>query len=140
LEVIDELLAETASVTGAETDLLLELRWQLSRRTDAEEALRTFCEFRRRMEPGYYLACFRIRRWLENHLLSRVRPSPAAAESLRPVKLDFYCVEAIRRASLCSALGPSALLVAPRVQFTFRTLAAPVAVSKAANTSVTSHA
>ena len=121
LEVIDELLSlRGGGVTGEETDSLLDLRWKLRQRTEAEAALRIFCDLRRRMESRHYLAFFRIRRWLENHLLAAVRICPAAVVNEVPVKLDHYCVEPIRRQCLCASLGRGSVLLAPRLQFVFR--------------------
>lgn len=125
LEVIDELLSSHGSqVAGEEVDLLLDLRWQLRQRADAEHVLRLFNDLRIRMERRHYLAFFRIRRWLENHLVASVQLCPAAEPHLVPVKLDRYCVEAIRRICLCSALGRGSVLIAPRVRFAFRSVAA----------------
>ncbi|MBN9692195.1 MAG: hypothetical protein J0M24_18270 [Verrucomicrobia bacterium] len=121
LEVIDELLARTDSVRGEDADLLLDLRSWIRRREDAEAVLRTFCELRRRLEHREYLAFFRLRRWLENHLIAEVRVCPAAEPRPVPVRLQYFCLEAIRRASLCSALGSGEPLLAPRVQFVYRT-------------------
>ena len=121
LDVIDELLAAASGVTGDEVDRLLDLRWQLRQQRDPEAALRLFCELRLQMEQRHYLAFFRIRRWLENHLVASVRLCPAAAPHTVPVKLDHYCPIAIRRMCLCSALGNGSVLLAPRLEFQFRT-------------------
>jgi hypothetical protein len=133
LEVIDELLGQPGAITGDDADLLLDLRWQLRQGRDAEAALRLFCELRLRLEQQHYLAFFRIRRWLENHLVAAVRICPAAEPHVVPVKLDHYCVEAIRRVCLCAALGRGAVLLAPRLQFEFQHLTAPVPVFAAAH-------
>lgn len=125
LEVIDELLGlPRPLVSGEEVDLLLDLRWQLRRRTEGEAALRLFCDLRRRMERRHYLAFFRLRRWLENQVVVEVRECPAAEGRSLPVRLDHYCVEAIRRVGLCASLGRGAVLLAPRLQFKFRPVAA----------------
>lgn len=132
LEVVDELLGmPRLSVSGEEVDLLLDLRWQCRQRTDGEATLRLFCDLRRRMERGHYLAFFRLRRWLENHVVAEVRVCPAPEVHAMPVRLDHYCVEAIRRVSLCGSLGRGAVMLAPRLQFRFRPVAAtrPVLVS-----------
>jgi len=126
MEVIDDLLAEPGAVSGEEMDQLLDLRWHLRHRTDADASLRIFCDVRRRMENRHYLAFFRIRRWMENHLLAEVRLCPAAEPRLVSVALDHYCVEALRRVCLCTALGQGAVLLAPRLRFTFRPQVAPV--------------
>jgi hypothetical protein len=117
--VIDELLSRQGGVSGEDMDHLLDLRWHLHQEKDAEGTLRLFCELRLRMEQRHYLAFFRIRRWLENHLVAAVRTSPDAPAHHVPVALNFYCVEAIRRATLCAA-GRQAALVSPRLSFGFR--------------------
>ena len=130
LEVIDGLLGlPRTAVSGEEVDLLLDLRWQLRRRTEAEAALRLFCDLRRRMETRHYLAFFRLRRWLENQVEAAVRVCPAADARAVPVKLDHFCVEAIRRVCLCASLGRGAVLLAPRLGFRFRAAAAAVAMA-----------
>ena len=121
LEAIDELLGlPRAVVSGEETDLLLDLRWQLGRRTEAEAALRLFCDLRRRMEGRHYLAFFRLRRWLETQMVARVRACPAAAADEVAVRLDHYCVEAVRRACLCASLARGTVRLVPRLEFAFR--------------------
>lgn len=126
LEVIDELLrGDRETVRGAEADLLLDLRWQLRQRTEAETALRLFCDLRRRMEGRHYLAFFRIRRWLENHLVAVARVCPAGEALEVSVRLNHYCVEAVRRACLCASLGRGSVLLAPRLGFVFRPLGRP---------------
>lgn len=130
LEVIDELLSQRRAVSGEEVDHLLDLRWQLRQRTNAEQALRLFADLRLRMEHRHYLAFFRIRRWLENHLVASVQLCPAAEPHLIPVKLDRYCVEAIRRSCLCTALGRGSVLIAPRVRFAFQTIPTVLEVTK----------
>jgi len=119
---IDRLLSERGAVSGSETDLLLDLRWHLRQRTDAEETLRLFCMLRRIMEQRHYLAFFRIRRWLENHILVAVHPCPAAEPVYGRLKLDHYCIEAVRRGCLCASLKSGVALLAPRVRFAFRPL------------------
>lgn len=123
LQVIDALLARPGAISGQEMDRLLDLRWQLRHRADAEAALRLFCELRLRLETRHYLEFFRLRRWLENHLVAAVRLCPAAAAQVVGVRLDHYCVEAIRRATLCAALGRGTVLLVPRLTFGFRAAA-----------------
>jgi hypothetical protein len=127
LEVIDELLSERGAVSGEEADHLLDLRWLIRQANDAEAALRTFCDLRLRMEQRHYLAFFRIRRWLENHLVASVQVCPAAEPHFTAIKLDRYCVEAIRRMCLCAALGRGSVLLAPRVRFVFWKRTSPAA-------------
>ncbi len=126
LEVIDELLALASGVRGEEADLLLDLRWQLRQGTDAEGVMRLFCDLRVRMEQRHYLAFFRLRRWLENHLVALVQICPAAEPHRVAVKLNHYCVEAIRRVCLCTAISNGTVLLAPRLRFAFHQVPAHV--------------
>jgi hypothetical protein len=111
---------------------LLDLRWQLRQQSNAEHALRLFCDLRLRMEKRHYLAFFRIRRWLENHVVAAVQLCPAAEAHLLPVKLDRYCVEAIRRSAICESMRQGKVLLAPRVHFEFQHVSnAPLATGVA---------
>ncbi|MDB6152381.1 MAG: hypothetical protein JWL90_834 [Chthoniobacteraceae bacterium] len=101
-------------------DRLLDLRWKLRQGRDAEGALRLFCELRLSMERRHYLAFFRIRRWLENHVVAAVRICPAAEPRFVPVKLNHYCVEAVRRVCLCAGVARDGVMLAPRLQFAFQ--------------------
>jgi hypothetical protein len=120
IEVIDELLSQRSLITGSEADDLLDLRWKLLQADDAEGVLRLFCLVRLRMEQRHYLAFFRIRRWIENHMVAAVILRPGAGEKQVRVKLDHYCVEALRRASLCVALQTGEVIDRPRLRFCFR--------------------
>lgn len=125
--MIDELLGHGSSISGEDADLLLDLRWHLRRLDQPEAALRLFCELRLRLEQRHYLAFFRMRRWIENHLVAEVRMCPAAEPQNVPVRLNHYCVEAIRRVCLCAGLGAEAVLLAPRLRFVFQLHASPAA-------------
>ena len=119
LEVVDELLSTPGAVTGEEVDLLLDFRSLLRARHEAEATLQVFCDLRRRLEQQHYLAFFRLRRWLENQMIAEVR-SPSSAEIVRvPLRLDFYCVEAVRRLCLCVALKDGAQFPVPRLCFAY---------------------
>jgi hypothetical protein len=120
IEVIDELLSQPSLITGNEADDLLDLRWKLLQADDAEGMLRLFCRVRLRMEQRHYLAFFRIRRWIENHMVAVVILRPGAEEKQVSVKLDHYCVEALRRASLCVAIQTDSVIDRPRLRFRFR--------------------
>lgn len=117
--VVDELLSTPGAVSGEEVDLLLDFRFQLRARNDADATLRLFCELRRRLEGRHYLAFYRIRRWLETNLVAEVRSCQAAEARIVSLKLDHYCVEAIRRVALCAGLRKEGVLLAPRVRFEF---------------------
>lgn len=119
LEVVDELLSAPDSVTGEETDLLLDFRSLLRARVDAEATLRMFCDLRRRMESRHYLSFYRLRRWLENQIVGETH-SMESEEMMRvPLRLDFYCVEAIRRLCLCAAVQQGAAFPRRRLRFAF---------------------
>ncbi|NWF86172.1 MAG: hypothetical protein HXY18_20370 [Bryobacteraceae bacterium] len=122
VEVIDGLLRAAGAVRGAEMDALLDLRWLLRRREDPEGVLALFCQLRRSMEERHYLAFYRLRRWLENHCYATVRLCAGGPERVSPVRLDRFCVEAIRGHCLQTALAPGELAGASRVRFHFATL------------------
>ena len=117
--VIDELLCQNDVVSGDEADRLLDLRWLLRKRTDAEGTLRLFCDLRLQMENRHYLALFRIRRWLENNIIASVSVSSTQKPELVQLKLDHYCVEAVRRVCLCATLAKGAGLFSPKLRFVF---------------------
>lgn len=119
IAAVDQLLSRPNAVTGEEVDLLLDFRFQLRARTNADATVRQFCDLRRRLEARHYLALYRIRRWLEKNLVATVRSCQAAEARHVSVKLDHYCVEAIRRVALCAALRGDGVLLAPRVRFDF---------------------
>jgi hypothetical protein len=119
LEVVGELLSTPGALTGEEADKMLDLRQLLLSRGDAEAALRLFCELRLQLEPRHYLLLYRLRRWLENQIMVVVQPAPDAKPILVPLRLNFYCIEAVRRLCLCRALNNSAGLTAPRLAFAF---------------------
>ena len=66
---------------------------------------------------------------MENHLVALVRVCPAATVQEVPVRLNHYCVEAIRRVCLCASLGDGTVLLVPRLRFGFRPVSVPVAGS-----------
>lgn len=119
LEVIDSLLRASGSVRGDEVDALLDLRSLLRRRqdADAEAVLAAFCPLRRAMEARHYLAFYRLRRWLENHMEVHVHLAAEEGERVVPLRLERYCLEAVRVHSIQGELGPTAR---GRVEFRFR--------------------
>ena len=120
VEIIDRLLREHGTVRGDEVDLLLDLRWLVHRRENAEKALATFCSLRRSMEERHYLAFYRLRRWLENHLMATVRLRPELPDRQIEVKLDRYCLEAVRSRCVLGARTPGEPLFGSRVSFGFK--------------------
>jgi hypothetical protein len=117
-EVIDSLLREHGTVRGEEVDLLLDLRWLLGHREQPGNALRLFCELRRRLEEKHYLLFYRLRRWLENHLEVVV---PTSADPVKlPLRLDYYCFEAILAQSARLARQTGQMKPDSKVGFGFR--------------------
>jgi hypothetical protein len=118
--VVDSLLRSAESVSGAEVDALLDFRSLLHRSEDAEAIVNLFCELRRSLEGRHYLAFYRLRRWLENHIQANVRLCRGRPEQIVPLKLDRYCLEAVRYQCLKTAALNGHLILAPRVSFSFR--------------------
>ncbi|HMJ88502.1 MAG TPA: hypothetical protein VK530_01730 [Candidatus Acidoferrum sp.] len=123
LEVIDELLRAHGTVRGDEVDGLLDLRWFLNHRADAEAALALFCTLRRAMEGRHYLAFFRLRRWLENHISVTARLCPGLPARTVSLALNNFCLEAIRSRCVLAARRPGEPLFGARVTFAFAPLA-----------------
>lgn len=123
LEVIDELLRAHGTVRGEEVDGLLDLRWLLNHRENAEAALTLFCTLRRVMEGRHYLAFFRLRRWLENHIAVIARLRPGVPDRSVPLTLDNFCLEAIRSRCVLMARRPGEPLLGAKVSFSFKPVA-----------------
>lgn len=119
LDVIDELLSTPGAVSRDEMDSLLDFRSLLRAREDAEAVVRQFCALRLRLERRHYLAFYRLRRWLEHHVIGEVRACPAAPAVRVRFRLENYCAEAVRRSCLCAALQQGVPLLAPRLRFRF---------------------
>ena len=109
-------MSEPGTVSGDEVDHLLELCWKLRQREDAEGALKLFCDIRLRMEQRHYLAFFRMRRWLENHLVASVSICPDAEPQFVPVARPL-----LRRSypTRLSVRGAAPGIRAPRAAFAF---------------------
>jgi hypothetical protein len=121
LEVIDLLLSTPGAVDGEETDLLLDLRSLFKHRQQAEATLRLFCDVRRRLEHRHYLAFYRLRRWCERHIAGELTYEGQSLQIPAPLRLDFYCVEAVRRALMCSAISSgNGVCNRPRLEFKFK--------------------
>jgi hypothetical protein len=127
LEVVDGLLRATHAVRGEEMDSLLDLRSLLRRREDPEATLASFCQLRRSMEDRHYLSFYRLRRWLENQIQVCISSSDADNEAIRiiPLRLNRYCLEAVRGQCFQTALAYSPSNGIPRVRFVFQPLVTP---------------
>jgi len=95
-EIVDVLLHEQADKDPALTDALLDLKFALTHRRDVEEILHVFCNLRRRLEKRYYLAFYRLRRWLENQLEAQVSPGRGYPPQPFPVRLEARTVDGIK--------------------------------------------
>jgi hypothetical protein len=122
LDVVDGLLRETDAVRGEEVDSLLDLRSLLRRRENAEATLALFLQLRRSMEQRHYLAFYRLRHWLQNEIQVNVRVRRGELERTCKLKLDCYCIEAVRCQSLRAVLGLNEPVLAPKVSFAFAPL------------------
>lgn len=122
LEVIHSLLGNGELISGEEADLLLDLHQLIKSRVQAEMALKLFCELRRRLEFREYLAFYRLRRWFEAHVVAELRMPHTSEPQRLPVRLNGYCVEAIRRLCLCAGLTMGASGSRVRLCFKFRHL------------------
>ncbi len=126
LQVVDGLLQAQGSVRGEEMDALLDLRWLLHRHQDAEEAVRLFCRLRQMMEHRHYLAFYRLRRWLENHVEVQIDVPYTGASRVIPLQLQPRSWEAVRHQLLQSALPRGRIQPGCHIRFDFRA-AQPVA-------------
>lgn len=120
LEVIDSLLREIGGVRGDEVDALLDFRFLLRHRENAEGALAMFCQLRRTMEGRQYLAFYRLRRWLSDQIEVHVRVRRGEPERTSPLRLDCFCLEAVRCQALRSSVADGEPVLAPRVRFCFK--------------------
>jgi hypothetical protein len=66
---------------------------------------------------------YRLRRWLEHHIVAKVgSPEPGGTACQVPIRLNGYCVEAVRRICLCGALDRGARFEKPVLAFQFTAL------------------
>lgn len=114
LAVLDQLLATLTGepADAAALDLALDLRWQLSQPHSPESVLREFFRLRATVEDRHYLACYRLRRWLETQFVAEVsfaRTQPACRLGLRldVASLDALGVQCVVRAAADSSAAPA---------------------------------
>ena len=80
-------LVDVRSLTAA-LDAALDLRLLLAADADAETILSAFLRLRRIAEDRHYLACFRLRRWLETQFVAHVRLDRSQPRREIPVRLE----------------------------------------------------
>ncbi|WP_438480030.1 hypothetical protein [Oleiharenicola lentus] len=121
---LDHLLAELmGDADSAAFDAALDLRWLLAHSDDANAMVSEFFRLRALIEERHYLACFRLRRWLESQLVawvSETRHSPAVCTELKLAG----CVESVRASCIRLALEGAPTTPWTRVRFAFSRTAA----------------
>ena len=87
--VVDQLLAAiTRERDAAALDVALDFRLLLASSTDADHILREFFRLREVVEEAHYLACFRLRRWLQSEIIAHVKLDRSQPVRQTPIKLD----------------------------------------------------
>ncbi len=119
--ILDELLLEAIPQDSDLVDELLELKFALIQREGAEDVLNLFCRLRRRLERRHYLACYRLRRWLEKRIEATVSPGRGYPAHTHPVRLIPRTVDGIANAVLNAARKNGTLTPGgfPRIGFRF---------------------
>lgn len=91
VSVVDQLLAaitRDAEFDAHALDVALDFRLMLASATDPEAILQAFFNLRAVAEERHYLACFRLRRWLETQFVARVRLDRSQPCRELPVRLE----------------------------------------------------
>ena len=117
--VLDQLLAALSeNRDAAGLDAALDLRLALAGKAEPAIVLALFFRLRATVEESHYLACYRLRRWLDAHYvahvqLDRSRPAKAVALQLAPAA----SLPALREQCIASAGGHGIAEFAARVRF-----------------------
>lgn len=118
--VLDQLLASLmGEAESAAFDSALDLRWLLSIAGDATEIIREFYVLRSLIEERHYLACYRLRRWLESQLVAWVAAERHQPEQRVSLKLDSTCLDRLHDRCLTDALGEITSAPLARVRYAF---------------------
>jgi hypothetical protein len=120
--VVDQLLAAiTRDGNAAALDVALDFRLLLASSTDADTILREFFRLRAAVEDGYYLACFRLRRWLQSEIVALVKLDRSQPVRQACIKLDATSYrELCARCAFDAAAGE---LLSPWVRVSFASAA-----------------
>lgn len=87
--VVDQMLAAiTRNRDAAALDVALDFRLLLASSTDADHILREFFRLRSVVETAHYLACFRLRRWLQSEIIAHVKLDRSQPARQMPITLD----------------------------------------------------
>lgn len=128
--VVDQLLAAITRDSSDESfdaalDAALDLRLLLAGETDADTILAAFFRVRQIAEERHYLACFRLRRWLETQFCARVYFNRCEPPRTLPLILDLATCADLRARCACLAADDVHNLSWVRVQFARNAAATP---------------
>jgi len=128
--VVDQLLAAITRDHADESfeaalDAALDLRLLLAAEADADTILTAFFRLRRIAEERHYLACFRLRRWLETQFCALVQFNRCQPPRTLPLILDLASCADLRARCACLAADDVHNLSWVRVRFARATAATP---------------
>jgi len=126
IEVVDDLLSSHGAARGREVDLLLDLRCALARASDAEQVIELFFALKQLMEQRRPVSFYRLRRWLENHVVALVRVNGRAGERMTRLTLNRSCLEAVKSGCVLAARRPGEPLNDTSVRLSFVEASGPV--------------
>lgn len=119
IAVVDQILAVLTPRDGrAAYDAALDLRSLLRQHTNADAVLSDFIYLRAIIEDRHYLACYRLRRWLETQIVAHVTLDRGQPARIVSVRLDVPSMATLRVRSLDAAAVGGEVMQA-RVQFAF---------------------
>ncbi len=120
--VVDQLLAAITRDRADESfeialDAALDFRLLLATETDPETLLSAFLRLRHIAEERHYLACFRLRRWLETQFCALVYLDRCQPPLTLPLTLDLANCTQLRTRCACLAADDLRNLPWIRVRF-----------------------
>jgi hypothetical protein len=120
--VLDQILAALTPEDAASVyDTALDLRSWLRRADDAGAVVGDFIELRALIGNRHYLACYRLRRWLESHIVAHVTLDRRDAPRVVSVRLDAPNLAMLRARCVDAATAGAPATTHPRVHFAFGT-------------------
>jgi hypothetical protein len=118
--VIDQLLAAiTRDHDATALDVALDFRLLLANSTDADAILREFFHVRAVVEDSHYLACFRLRRWLQSEIAASVRLDRSQPARRTPINLNAKSYRELCARCAFDAAAGQPLSAWVRVEFSF---------------------
>jgi hypothetical protein len=127
--VVDQLLAAiTREEDAVALDVALDFRLLLAGANDADTVLREFFRLRAVVEEQHYLACFRLRRWLQSAIFAEVRLD--RSQPIRRTQIDLNAQSYRELCARCAFEAAAGELLSPwvRVVFTSNADRAPALV------------